>query len=61
MANMFKKDSLKFDGTNYDSWKENMKTYLLYMGPRYWILKKLVKKRIWKVAPRKKEIFSCVT
>ena len=43
MASIFKKDSLKFNGTNYDSWKEKMKTHLLFMGPGYWILTKLEK------------------
>ena len=43
MVNMFRKDSLKFDGKNYDSWKEKKKTHLLCMGMGYWILTKLVK------------------
>ena len=43
MVIIFKKDSLKFDGTNYDSWKEKMKTHLLCMGLGYWILTKLEK------------------
>ena len=33
--NIFRKDSPKFDGTSYDSWKEKMKTHLLCMGPGY--------------------------
>ena len=43
MENMFKKDSLKFNGTNYDGWKENIKTHLLCMGLGYQILTKLEK------------------
>ena len=38
--NIFKKDSPRFDGANYDSWKEKMKTRLLCMGLGYWILTK---------------------
>ena len=44
MVNIFRKDSLNFDGTNYDSWKENVKTHLLCMGLGYWILIKTMKK-----------------
>ena len=44
MVNLFKKDSHRFDGVNYDSWKENMKTNLLCMGPEYWFLMKVKKK-----------------
>ena len=43
MENIFRKDILKFDGTNYDSWKEKMKAQLLCMGRGYWIFKKLEK------------------
>ena len=43
MANLFRKDSLKFDGTNYDSWKDKMKTHLLCMGPGYWLITKVAK------------------
>ena len=43
MESMFRKDSIKFDGTNYDSWKKKTKTHLLCMGPGYWILNKLEK------------------
>ena len=43
MVNIFRKDSLKFDRTNYDRWKEKMKTHLLCMGLGYWILTKLEK------------------
>ena len=40
MVNMFRKDSPGFDGANYDSWKEKMKTHLLCMGLGYWLLTK---------------------
>ena len=40
---MFRKDSLKFDGINYYSWKEKIKIHLFGMGPRYWILTKTMK------------------
>ena len=39
MANLLRKDSPRFDGANYDRWKEKMKTHLLCMGLGYWILK----------------------
>ena len=42
MENIFIKDSPKFDGVNYDSWKEKMKTLLLYMVPDYWLLMNVV-------------------
>ena len=32
----FKKESLKFDGINYDSWKEKMKTHMLCIDPKLW-------------------------
>ena len=38
MENMFKKESPKFDGTNYDSQKDKMKTHLLCMGQGYWLV-----------------------
>ena len=43
MEKNFKKESPKFDGTNYDSWKDKMKTHLLCMGPRYWLITKVEK------------------
>ena len=46
MVNIFRKDSPKFDGTNYDSWKEKMKTHQLRMDLGYWILEKLAKTTI---------------
>ena len=43
MENLLRKDSPRFDGENYDSWKKNMKTHLLCMGPRYWLVTKVSK------------------
>ena len=43
MENLFKKESPKFDGTNYDNQKDKMKTHLLCMGPRYWLITKVSK------------------
>ena len=55
MENMFKKDSLKFDGTNYERWKEKMKIHLLCMDPEHWILKKSTKKII-----EEKDLETCI-
>ena len=44
MENIFRKDCPKFDGKNYDKWKDKMKTHILCMGPGYWLLTKLEKK-----------------
>ena len=46
MENIFRNNSPIFDGANYDSWKEKMKTHLLCMGLVYWILTKSRKKII---------------
>ena len=43
MANLFRKESPTFDGTNYDSQKDKMKTHLLCMGPGYWLVTKASK------------------
>ena len=43
MVNLFRKESPKFDGTNYDNWKDKMKTHLLCMGPGYWHVTKVSK------------------
>ena len=40
MVNLFREDSPRFDGTNYDSWKEKMMNNLLCMCLSYWILTK---------------------
>ena len=40
MVNLFRKESPRFDGTNYDSWKDKMKTHLLCMGLGYWLVNK---------------------
>ena len=39
MAN-FRKESPKFDGVNFDRWKEKMKTHKLCLGPSYWLITK---------------------
>ena len=43
MVNMFRKESPKFDGTNFDSWKDKIKTHLLCMGLGYWLVTKVSK------------------
>ena len=43
MVNMFKKESPKFNGTNYDSQKDKMKTHLLCIGLGYWLVTKTLK------------------
>ena len=40
MENLFRRESLKFDGTNYENWKDKIKTHLLCMGLGYWIVAK---------------------
>ena len=40
MVGHFRKEIPKFDGVNYDSWKEQMKTNSLCMGPGYQLLTK---------------------
>ena len=36
----FRKESLRYDGVNCDSWKEKMKTHFLCMGLGYWLITK---------------------
>ena len=43
MENIFRKESPRFDGTNYDNQKDKMKTHLLCMGPGYWLVTKISK------------------
>ena len=43
MTNMFIKKNPRFDGINYDSWKDKMKTHILCMGPGYWLVTKASK------------------
>ena len=64
MENLFRKDSLKFDGTNYDSWKDKMKTHLLCMGPRYWLVTKVSKDiveedNLESCTEEQREVFMC--
>ena len=60
----FRNKSLKFDGINYDSWKEKMKTHLLCMGSGYWLIIKTRKivikeKKIENYNEEEREIFMC--
>ena len=43
MENLLRKESPKFDGTNYNSQKDKMKTHLLCMSLGQWLLTKLEK------------------
>ena len=43
MENMFRKDSLKFDGTNYDNWKEKDEETSIMYGPGILALDKIRK------------------
>lgn len=36
----YMKESPKFDGDNYDNWKNNMRTYLINMGIDYYLITK---------------------
>ena len=38
-----RKESPRFDGINYDNWKEKMKTHLLCMDLEYWLITKAEK------------------
>lgn len=44
MIGHFRLENPKFDGVNYDNWKEKMKNHLLCMGTRYWLMTKNRKK-----------------
>ena len=44
MVGNFRKESPKFYGVNYDSWKEKMKTHLLCMHLGFWLMTKNGKK-----------------
>ena len=64
MVNIFRKDTPRFDGAKYDSWKEKMKTCLLCMGLGYWILTKskktiVVKKNLEACNEDERDIFMC--
>ena len=61
---MFKKESPKFDGTNYDSWKDNMKTHLVWKGLGYWLVTKAYKDivqedNIESFTKEHREVFMC--
>ena len=60
----FRKDSPRFDGANYETWKEKMKTHLLCMGSGYWILTKSEKTiveegKIEECSKAKRDLFMC--
>ena len=64
MANMFRKESLKFDGINFDSWKDKMKTHLLCMGPGYQLITKVSKEIVEEddlesCTEEQREVFMC--
>ena len=64
MENLFRKDSPKFDGTNYDRWKDKKKTHLLCMGPGYWLVTKVFKDiveedNIESCTKERREVFMC--
>ena len=64
MTNMFRKDSLRFDGANYDSWKENIKSHLLCMDLGYCLLKKAKKviiqeSKVEECSEGERDLFMC--
>lgn len=64
MMNLFRKDSPRLDGANYDSWKEKMKTHLLCMGSGYWLLTKSEKtivkeQKIEECSKEERDLFMC--
>ena len=65
MENLFRKESPRFDGTNYDSWKDKMKTRLLCMGLGYWLVtktsKNIVEEENLETIPRNREKCLCAT
>ena len=61
---MSRKESLKFNGTNYESWKNKMKTHLLCVGPGNWLVTKKSKKNLEeddlkKCIEEQRDIFMC--
>ena len=64
MANIFRKESPKFDGTNFGSQKDKMKTHLLCMGPGYWLVTKASKEIVEEddlesCTEEQREVFMC--
>ena len=43
MKILFRKENMKFYGTNYDNQKDKMKTHLLCIGLGYWLVAKVSK------------------
>ena len=61
---MFRKEIPRFDGTNYDSQKNKMKTHLLCMGPGYWLMTKTFKTiaeedQLETYTKEQREVFMC--
>lgn len=63
MAGHFRKESPKFDGVNYDSWKDKMKKHLLCMGPGYWLIKNgktiMEEKKLEECTEVERDLFMC--
>ena len=64
MENIFRKDSPRFYGVNYDRWKEKMKTHFLYVGSSYWILTKsgnmiMEEEKLEECSEAESELFMC--
>ena len=62
--NPFKMESPRFNGTNYDSWKDKMKTHLLCMGLGYWLVTKTSKNipeedNLETCTKEQREVFMC--
>ena len=60
----FEKKSFKIDGTNYDSWKDKMKTYLQCMGLGYWLITKIAntmikEEKLENCTKEERKIFMC--
>ena len=61
---MFRKDSPRFYGANYDSWKEKMKIHMLYMFLGYSLLMKAKKtiieeSKLEEYSEGEREMFMC--
>ena len=64
MVNMFRKESPRFDCTNYDRWKDKMKNHLLCMGLGYWFVTKTSKNiteedNLETYTKKQREVFMC--
>ena len=64
MANIFRKESPRFDDTNYDIWKDQMKIHLLCMGLGYCLVTKTSKNiakedNLETYTEEQREVFMC--